>query len=82
MRCDQRCNCYMAEFRCCGCAVVSDWTSPSKCSVAPDEDRLTVEERPCCRRKGSCPSLALAGRCLCSCGGHVAQLPILAFSAA
>ena len=53
MRCDQRCNCYVAECRCCGCAVVSDWASQSKCLVALDEDRLTEEERPCCRRRGS-----------------------------
>ena len=36
-----------------------------------------MEERPCCRRKGSCLLFALAGRRLCSCGGQVAQLPIL-----
>ena len=24
------------------------------CLVAPDKDRLTEEERPCCRRRGSC----------------------------
>ena len=51
MRCDQRCNCYVAEYR---CAVVGDWALQTKCLVAPDEDRLTEEERPCCRRRGSC----------------------------
>ena len=51
MCCDQRCICYVAECRCCGCVVVDDWASYSKCLVAPDEDRLTVEKRPCCRRR-------------------------------
>ena len=44
------------------------------------EDRLTVEERPFCRRRGSCLCLALAGRRRCSCGGQVTLLSILAFS--
>ena len=44
MRCDQRCNCYVTE---CRCAVVGDLASYSKCLVAPDEDRLIEEERPC-----------------------------------
>ena len=48
MRCDQRCNCYVAEFTFCGCSVVGDWALQSKCLVAPDEGRLTVEERPYC----------------------------------
>ena len=26
----------------------------AKCLVAPDEDWLTEEKRPCCRRRGSC----------------------------
>ena len=79
MRCVQRCSCYVAECRCCGCAVVGDLALRSKCLVAPDENRLSEDERPCCRRRGSCFLLALAGRRLCSCGGLVAQLPILAF---
>ena len=54
MRCNQRCNCYVAEHRCCGCTVVGDWALQSKCPFAPDEDRMTEEERPCCRRRGSC----------------------------
>ena len=54
MRCDQLCNYYVAECRCSGCAVVGDWVSKLKCLVAPDEDQLTVDERPCCRRRGSC----------------------------
>ena len=41
MLCDQRCNCYVAEYRCCGCAVVGDWAFQSKCLVATDEDQLT-----------------------------------------
>ena len=36
-----------AQFR-------GDLALQSKCLVAPDEDRLTEEERPCCRRRGSC----------------------------
>ena len=53
MRCDLRCICYLAECRC-GCAVVGDWALQSRCFVAPDEDRLTEEERPCCRPRGLC----------------------------
>ena len=49
---DQRCNCYVTECRCCGCAAFGDWASYSL--VAPDEDQLTMEKRPCCRRRGSC----------------------------
>ena len=51
MCCDKRCNCYVAECKCCGCAVVGDLALQSKCLVAPDEDRLTEEKQPCCRRK-------------------------------
>ena len=54
MRCDQRYICYVTEYRYCGCAVVGVWALGSKCLVAPDEHRLTEEERPSCRRRGSC----------------------------
>ena len=54
MCCDQRCNCYVSECRCSECAVVDDWASHSKCLVVPVEDRLTLEERPCCRRMELC----------------------------
>ena len=35
-----------------GCAAVGDYAS--NFLVAPDEDRLTVEERPFFRRRASC----------------------------
>ena len=82
MRCDQRCNRYVAECGCCGCADVGDRASYSKCHDVTDEDWLTVAERSCCRRMGSCLRLALEGRRLCFFGGQVAHLLILAFSAA
>ena len=53
MTCDPRCSCYVAECRCGGCAAVANLASESICLVAPDEDRLTMEKRSCCRRWGS-----------------------------
>ena len=78
MRRDLPSNCYVAECRYYGCAVVGDWALRSKCLVAPDGDRFDRGRAAVLQKKGVFSLISIRGRRLCSFGGQVAQLPILA----